>query len=51
MAEVFLKLFVWGMHNMKRVSREIDIDTINIELCLGMTNQQMLDASWTNNLS
>ena len=30
MAEVFLKLLVWILQYMKRVSRKIDIDTIDI---------------------
>ena len=32
MADIFSKLLVRGLHNMNRVSRKIDIETISIEL-------------------
>ena len=51
MAEVFLKLLVWGLHHMKHVSRNIDINTIVIEWCHGMNDQNKLEANRPKTLS
>ena len=51
MSEVLLKILVWGLQNMKRVPRKIDIETINIEWCCRMINQKKLEAAWTSTQS
>ena len=51
MDEFFLKLLIWGMQQMKRVYRTIDVNTIYIDWCRGMNNQKKLGAAWPNTLS
>ena len=51
MAEVFLKILIWGLQHLKLVSRTIDVDIINIEWCRGMNDQNKLETAWTNTLS
>ena len=51
MSEVFLKILVWGLQHMKRVFRNIDINTIEIEWFRGMNKQKKLEADWQNTLS
>ena len=51
MAEVFLKILVWGMKHIRRVSRKIDIETTSIDWCLSMKYQKKLEDAWPNNLS
>ena len=51
MAEVFLKILVWGLEHINFVSRKIYFDTIDIEWCCYMNNQKKLDAAWPNTLS
>ena len=46
MAGVFLKLLIWGLQHMKSVSRKIYIETIDIEWCRGMNEQNKLEAAW-----
>ena len=45
MAEVFLKLLVWGLQHTKRVYRNIGIDIIDIEWYRGINNKNRLEAA------